>query len=314
MEQTAIGIFHNWAAARRAVEILEMGGFTHEQISVIAGNQEQSARVEETPDELDPIGTYTGATVGGAVGAAGGWAIGLAALAIPGIGPIVAAGPILGALAGLAAGAGVGGVIGNFLESDASPEHEADALAAALERGEVVLVVHAEGNGERARELLESAGARQMDRQELAAVAERYEALEAEDAGLGTQPSPFVDEPTPETATLITSSAVPLPHPTADVDALAHGVSPTGIGASGEPGFAQTGSGILVPNSIAEGAEVQYLGPNGLDGTAEPTLPTWATETHTSSEYHRSPLGEDDELDEDDGVGMTPNPGLRAGG
>src|SRR5438045_3858216 len=99
MADLIVGTFTDWDEARAAVEDLKAAGFPPEAVGVVAAPAAPAAREAEEESEEDA--GLVGAAAGGAMGAAGGFAVGLTALAVPGVGPVLAAGPILGALAGL---------------------------------------------------------------------------------------------------------------------------------------------------------------------------------------------------------------------
>lgn len=137
---TVIGLFPNRETAERAVTALQQAGYTHDHVSVITGDSRTDA--ELTPN-LDPVMTRgsfdapTGAAVGGFAGFVGG----LLALAIPGIGPILAAGPLAAGLMGAAAGAATGGLIGGLKEHGV-PENDAHRLSEAIRAGRTMVAVH----------------------------------------------------------------------------------------------------------------------------------------------------------------------------
>src|SRR5450755_3399870 len=107
-----------------------------------------------------PEGTAAGVGVGGAVGGTIGWLAGIGALAIPGVGPLIAAGPIMAALAGLGVGGTVGGLVG-ALAGMGIPEYEAKRYEGRIKEGGILLSVHCDTSGEitRAKELLKQTGA-----------------------------------------------------------------------------------------------------------------------------------------------------------
>src|SRR5262249_56040370 len=96
-----------------------------------------------------PEGATTGAVAGGALGGVAGWLAGIGTLAIPGVGPLIAAGPILAALSGVAAGAAVGGVTG-ALVGYGIPEYEAKIYEGKVREGNILLSVHTDDGNERA--------------------------------------------------------------------------------------------------------------------------------------------------------------------
>jgi hypothetical protein len=106
-----------------------------------------------------PEGTATGAGIGGAVGGTLGLLAGIGALAIPGVGPLIAAGPIMGALAGLGVGGTVGGLVGALIGMGI-PEYEAKRYEGRVNDGGVLVSVHCDSSDEvsRAKDILEEAG------------------------------------------------------------------------------------------------------------------------------------------------------------
>lgn len=141
--------------AQSVLQSLTQAGFPREDVSLVAGDQSG-----EWGRKCEPIGTKAGegAGVGGAIGAAvggaGGLLIGLGALVIPGLGPIVALGPILATLVGLGAGAAAGGLVG-ALVGTGIPEYDAACYAEGIRRGGVVVTVNApDASASRAAEVM----------------------------------------------------------------------------------------------------------------------------------------------------------------
>jgi len=144
MVKTVVGSFDSISEAASAARDLRAAGFMDNDVSVIANNQQRSAdpAVEVTePDKVS--GTATGIVAGGALGGAAGLAVSLMGLAIPGIGPILAAGPIAAALAGAGAGAVAGGLIGGLTDAGVSETH-AEYYAEAVRRGGALVTVRAD--------------------------------------------------------------------------------------------------------------------------------------------------------------------------
>src|SRR5690606_35031450 len=110
-----------------------------------------------------PEGAVTGAGAGGVLGGALGWLVGIGALALPGIGPFIAAGPIMAALGGAAVGATVGGITG-ALVGMGIPEFEAKRYEGKIRAGNILISVHSESGYEtkRAKEVFEQAGAQDI--------------------------------------------------------------------------------------------------------------------------------------------------------
>ncbi|MGI8966209.1 MAG: DUF3341 domain-containing protein, partial [Limisphaerales bacterium] len=107
-----------------------------------------------------PEGATTGGVSGGLLGGALGWLVGIGALAIPGVGPFIAAGPIMAALGGAAVGGAVGGITGALIGLGI-PELEAKRYEGKIKGGNVLIAVHSENSDEtkRAKEIFENAGA-----------------------------------------------------------------------------------------------------------------------------------------------------------
>jgi hypothetical protein len=143
MLKTVVGSFDTVSEAASAARDLRAAGFTDSDVSVIANNQQRP--VESTVAITDPdkaSGAATGIVAGGALGGAAGLAASLMGLAIPGIGPILAAGPIAAALAGAGAGAVAGGLIGGLTDAGVSETH-AEYYAEAVRRGAALVTVRA---------------------------------------------------------------------------------------------------------------------------------------------------------------------------
>ena len=155
MSKPAIfGIVKNETQAHSAIAALESAGFTAADISVLSSSTaydingvEQTGFgktrvVGHTNATKAPEGATTGAATGGVLGGLAGWLVGIGALAIPGVGPFVAAGPIMAALSGAALGATAGG-LGGALIGYGIPEYEAKLYAGRLESGHILIGVHA---------------------------------------------------------------------------------------------------------------------------------------------------------------------------
>jgi hypothetical protein len=134
MTRTVTALYDRYEDARMAVRDLEAAGFSHADISLMANNAD--GRVEYRSDAAEDAGT--GAGVGAAIGGVGGLLAGLGLIAIPGVGPVVAAGWLVataaGAAAGAVAGGATGGVIGALTESGVS-ESDAHVYAEGVRRG-----------------------------------------------------------------------------------------------------------------------------------------------------------------------------------
>jgi hypothetical protein len=160
-KNTAVfGIYKNSALAERAVDSFLSAGFSNNAISVLLPDNASSKEFAHEKNTKAPEGATTGATTGGVVGGTLGLLVGIGALAIPGMGPFIAAGPIMAALAGLGAGGAVGGLIG-ALVGMGIPEYEAKRYEGRVKDGGVLLSVHCDTSDEisRAKGLLKGTGA-----------------------------------------------------------------------------------------------------------------------------------------------------------
>jgi hypothetical protein len=158
--KAVFGIYSSPDQAERAVNRLIDDGFPSQDVSVLMPDQRSTRDFAHHKDTKAPEGATTGVTAGGVVGGALGVLVGLGALAIPGLGPLLAAGPIVAGLAGLGAGGAVGGLIG-ALVGMGIPEYEARRYEGRVKDGGILLSVHCETPGDilRAREILSGTGA-----------------------------------------------------------------------------------------------------------------------------------------------------------
>src|ERR1700688_3873522 len=137
----AFGIYPSRATAEIAVDQLVSAGFSQADISVLMADNEGSRDFAAEKNTKAPEGAVTGVGVGGTGGGTLGLLAGIGALAIPGVGPLIAAGPIMGALAGLGVGGAVGGIVG-ALVGMGIPEYEAKRYEGAVKGGGTLLSVH----------------------------------------------------------------------------------------------------------------------------------------------------------------------------
>jgi len=160
MERAVICIVRDEPIALRIVDRLRTAGFSGGDISVLFPDRGGSRDFAHEQGTKAPEGAATGAATGGILGGVGGWLVGIGALAIPGLGPFVAAGPIMAALSGAAAGAALGGVTG-ALVGMGIPEYEAKLYEGKLKDGRLLLAVHTEDADQRrqAKEIFEREGA-----------------------------------------------------------------------------------------------------------------------------------------------------------
>jgi hypothetical protein len=156
----AFGIYPSRATAEIAVDQLVAAGFSQADVSALMADNHGSREFAAEKNTKAPEGAATGVGVGGTVGGTLGLLAGIGALAIPGVGPLIAAGPIMGALAGLGVGGAVGGLIG-ALVGMGIPEYEAKRYEGRVKDGGILLSVHCDTSEEisRAKEILKATGA-----------------------------------------------------------------------------------------------------------------------------------------------------------
>ena len=160
-KNTAVfGIYATDAQAERAVDTLIASGFPSADISVLLSDIKSTKEFAHQKDTKAPEGTTAGVTAGGVVGGTLGVLAGIGALAIPGVGPLIAAGPIMAGLAGLGVGGVVGGLVG-ALVGMGIPEYEAKRYEGRVKDGGTLLSVHCDTSQQvsRAKDLLKSTGA-----------------------------------------------------------------------------------------------------------------------------------------------------------
>jgi len=138
---SVFGIYRSTAAADQGANALVAAGFLNDDISVLVPDQASTRELGTEKATKAPEGAATGAAAGGALGGTLGLLAGIGALAIPGLGPFIAAGPIVGALAGLGAGGAVGGFAGALIGMGI-PEYEAKRYEGRVKEGGVLLSVH----------------------------------------------------------------------------------------------------------------------------------------------------------------------------
>src|SRR5437867_5468449 len=138
------------AQAEIIVNQLKQEGFAYSDISVLFPDKTGSKDFAHEQHTKAPEGAATGAGTGGVLGGAFGWLVGIGAIAIPGLGPFIAAGPIMAALSGAAAGAALGGVTGALIGMGI-PEYEAKRYEGKLKEGNLLISVHTDDSNERDR-------------------------------------------------------------------------------------------------------------------------------------------------------------------
>lgn len=147
MDKRIVGVFTAEHDASGAIEELKRHGFRTDDISVITKNKKDTNSIHEDTGTKAPEGMASGATTGGLLGGLTGLLVGIGALAIPGIGPIIAAGPIAATLAGVAVGVGTGGLVGGLVGLGI-PEDEAESYDRYVGQGHILVMVDAKGEHE----------------------------------------------------------------------------------------------------------------------------------------------------------------------
>jgi hypothetical protein len=154
------GIYSTRSAAENAADAIVKAGFATSDISVLLPENLGSRPIATEKATKAPEGATTGGGTGAVLGGALGLLAGIGALAIPGVGPLIAAGPIMAALAGMGVGGAIGGITGALIGMGI-PEYEAKRYEGRIQKGGILLSVHCTSSDEvkRAKEVLERTGA-----------------------------------------------------------------------------------------------------------------------------------------------------------
>jgi hypothetical protein len=149
--------------ADQIVNQLKTANFSNNDISVLFPDKGTTRDFAHEKNTKAPEGAVAGAGTGGVIGGALGWVAGIGALAIPGVGPFIAAGPIIAALSGAAVGATVGGIAGGLIGLGI-PEIEAKRYEGKIKAGNLLISVHTESSEEisRAKDIFTKAGAQDI--------------------------------------------------------------------------------------------------------------------------------------------------------
>ncbi len=147
MKSAVFAIVSNPIQAEAVVDELRLAGFSNNDVSVLFPDTEGTQEFAHAKSTKAPEGAVVGASAGGLFGGVAGWLLGLGTLAIPGAGPLIAAGPIFAALSGVAVGATAGGLTG-ALAGLGFPEYEAKLYAGKLQDGNILIAAHTENNHE----------------------------------------------------------------------------------------------------------------------------------------------------------------------
>ncbi|HUS14743.1 MAG TPA: DUF2382 domain-containing protein [Chloroflexia bacterium] len=169
--ETVVGVFNERGEAQRAIEALKAAGFRGDDIGILMQNRDQASEMAEDTGTKAGEGAAAGATTGGLLGGLAGLLVGLGALAIPGIGPVLAAGPLAAALGpvigatatGAVLGAGTGALVG-ALVGMGIPEEEARVYEQHFNEGRILVTVKSgAGRYNEAEQILRRAGAQEID-------------------------------------------------------------------------------------------------------------------------------------------------------
>jgi len=148
MARAVICIAKSEEQATRIVDDLKAAGFSNNDVSVLLPDRAGSRDFAHEHHTKAPEGAATGAVAGGVTAGVLGWLVGIGTLAIPGVGPLIAAGPIMAALGGVAAGGAVGGLAG-ALVGFGIPEYEAKQYEGKIKNGNILISVHADDSRQR---------------------------------------------------------------------------------------------------------------------------------------------------------------------
>jgi hypothetical protein len=191
-KNTAVfGIYHTRESAEEAVDALRRSHFRNTDISALFPDNTGTKDFAVEKGTKAPEGATTGAASGAVAGGVLGWLAGIGLLAIPGIGPFIAAGPIMAALAGAGALGTVGGIVG-ALVGMGIPEYEAKRYEGRVKNGGILLSVHCDEHDwvKRAEEILKQTGA-----EDIASTSEAHADFAVSDKPMLRTRSPIIEEP-----------------------------------------------------------------------------------------------------------------------
>ncbi|MFN8392462.1 MAG: quinol:electron acceptor oxidoreductase subunit ActD [Bdellovibrionota bacterium] len=156
---TVYAIFATRASVENALDWLRAEGFRYSDVSVLFSSPDTTRSFAHENTTKAPEGAAVGGGIGALVGGSLGWLAGIGAIAIPGVGPFIAAGPVMALLAGIGTGATVGGLSG-ALVGLGIPEYEASRYEGRVQHGGILLSVHADNSewAEKAKGILEETG------------------------------------------------------------------------------------------------------------------------------------------------------------
>lgn len=167
---TVVGVFEDRERAREAIEALKEHGFSGDAISILTPDKQATQDIADDTGAHAGSGAATGALAGGVLGGIGGWLVGIGALAIPGVGPFIAAGAFATALGGAAIGAGVGAIAGALVGMGV-PEEHARYYEGEAKAGKTLVTVRADSRYDDAQRILRDRGAYDVESRGQSAVA-----------------------------------------------------------------------------------------------------------------------------------------------
>jgi hypothetical protein len=172
MKKSVFGILTSRAQAETVVERLQTAGFYNDDVSMLFADTSGTKDFAIKHETKAPEGAATGGGTGFVVGGILGWLAGIGLLAIPGVGPLIAAGPIMAALSGAAVGTAVGGIVG-ALVGMGLPEYEARRYESKVKEGNILVSVHADDSAkvDRAKAILRECHAEDISSTSESAVA-----------------------------------------------------------------------------------------------------------------------------------------------
>lgn len=154
------GIYPDQLTAEDAVDTLKDSGFRNTDISVLFPDNQGTKEFAHEKHTKAPEGALTGGSSGAVIGGALGWLAGIGALALPGVGPFIAAGPLMAMLGGIGVGSAIGGLTGALIGLGI-PEYEAKRYEGRIKHGSILLSVHCDDSdwARRAKNILSQTGA-----------------------------------------------------------------------------------------------------------------------------------------------------------
>lgn len=160
---SVFGLYSTEAAVAEGVDQLRLAGFRNTDVSVLFSENSGNKDLAHERNTKAPEGAAAGAGSGAVLGGALGWLVGAGLLAIPGLGPFIAAGPIMGLLSGIGVGGTIGGLTGSLIGSG-MPEYEAKRYEGRIRKGGILISVHCDNTDleKRAKRILENTGAQDV--------------------------------------------------------------------------------------------------------------------------------------------------------